>query len=317
MQLDDICGALKDMQVLRKFVIGTEIKLLNTVAALTARMCGYEDHDEEGREKNWRRAQGIISRALGGKSPKDDDVEIVAVIDAELNMIRKALEPITVRRDEIEKEMCRLAKLLPVQRFIAATPGFSLIGLAVVIGEAGSLSNYAKISRLWRRLGYGMAPGHEKHAYSTWRKKGGLTAEDWMKAGYAPRRLGQIVGVVSVPLMMFKRKNRYGEVYDRRRARTLITHPEWYIDKNGKQKVNPKTGEPSSDHAKVDAERIAMKSFIRHLWREWRQATLAVAERPILPLPAAFISSGEGQVTTVRNDQRARAFPAGGYELPA
>jgi hypothetical protein len=285
MQLDDICGALKDLQVLRKFVIATEIKNVNSMNALAARMAGYEAHDEDNREKLWTRGEGIVRRALAGKPPAEGDAEIVAVLDADLGMMRLALEPIRARRNEIEKEMCRLAKLLPVQGFVAATPGFSLIGLAVIIGESGNLANYATIAKLWRRLGYGMAKGHETKAYSTWRKSGGLSAEDWTTAGYSPRRLGQIYGVVTVPLMMFKAKNSYGAIYDHRRARTLETHPEWYADKNGEMKLT-KDGAPRSAHAKMDAERIATKAFIRALWAEWRRAIDVVSERTGSRLPA-------------------------------
>lgn len=269
--LDYVCTSLKEFQVRRRFVIASEVENVNRVTALCARMCGYVATDKESRKANWKHAERIVKRALDGKDQDSADLEIAAAIHPELVMMRQSLEPILTRREEIETKMSKLAALLPVQKFVKETKGFKHIGLAVIVGEAGNLSNYAKIRRLWRRLGYGMAKGHEKKAYSTWRMYGGLSAEEWTRAGYSPPRLGQIYGVVTVPLMMHKKKNKYGAVYEARRARTLITHPEWYVDENGKAKLNEE-GKPSSKHAQMDAQRIATKEFLYDLWLEWRRS---------------------------------------------
>jgi hypothetical protein len=269
--VDTVCIALKEMQVLRKFVIKTQIRITNSATALAARMCGYEATDDEAsREKQWRRADGIVSRALVGKPPLDDDKAVVLAIGEELEMVKFALKPIEHRLDIIKREMARQAACLSLGNFVDATHGFNLLGLAVIVGEAGNLSNYSTVRKLWRRLGYGMAQGHEDKAYSTWRFSGGLSKDDWIKAGYSPQRLAEIYGVVTVPLMMHKKKNKYGAVYDARRARTLVTHPEWWVDKNGKTKLT-KDGVPCSKHGDEDAKRVATKVFMADLWSEWRQ----------------------------------------------
>lgn len=299
-EADSVCGIIKDLQVFRKFVIKMEVRIVNTTTALAARMCGYNANDEASREKLWSRAQRIVRRELAGKEHDGEDVRVVAAIKSELVMAKLALEPILKRRAEIEAEMVEKAKALPLERFVSATAGFSWIALAVIVGEAGNLANYSTIRKLWRRLGYGMASGHESQAYSTWRKMGGLSAKDWEQAGYSPQRLGQIYGVVTVPLMMHKKKNKYGAVYDARRAQTFITHPEWYVDKDGNQKLN-KDGEPRSAHAKMDAERIATKALLADLRTEWCRSVIALAEESKTRMADATLPP-------------IRRYPEGGYE---
>jgi hypothetical protein len=282
--IDQICGALIDLQVRRKFVIKLETATTNTSKALAARMCGFDaSADEASREKVWKRAGAIVSKALAQKAQAEENQQIATFIAIDLEVVRLMLIPLETRRKEIEDEMSRLALSLPVAPFIKTIAGFDARGLAVIVGEAGNLSNYPDKGRpsssgpacLWRRFGLATAKGHEAKAYSTWRKEGlkGIdqkAEEFWTEAGYSPKRLGQLYGVVTVPLFMAKAKNKYGEVYLARRARTMVTHPEWYVDKNGKAKVSP-NGEPSSAHASEDAKRVMVKAFLDDLWREWRR----------------------------------------------
>jgi hypothetical protein len=318
LDLDEICMVIRNLQVDRKFVLNVESKLRNTTAARICSAIGLPDNAakdadevakkrvETARDKVWSQALGIVRteiligqqknaatlaafkgekvRKSKPKEHKEEDQDIVALQERNLQMVTMMALPLLSRREELETEMARLAGLLPTAGWWAEIPGCDLLGLAVIVGEAGNLANYRGTKgyrKLWRRLGFGMAPGHEQHAYSTWRRlkgKGALTAEDWIKAGYAPRRLGQIYGVVTVPLFMKKAESIYGEVYDARRRHTMESHPEWWVDAKGKPKVNPKTGEPSSAHAMEDAKRIMTKELLADLWRVWRGSNNPVEE---------------------------------------
>jgi hypothetical protein len=283
--LNDTCGALKDLQVSRKFVIKAEVRITNMVTALLARALGYNPHEKEAGEKIWKRAQAAIKREFSGKDPSPDDAEAIQILGADIGAMRSALQPIKVRRDEIESDMIRLARLVPLGTFIEETRGFDLIGLAVIVGEAGNLSNYPNVAKLWRRLGYGMAKGHEAKAYSTWRLEGGLDADDWTSAGYSPKRLGQIYGVVTVPLFMSKAKNKYGEVYTRRRAHTAVTHPDW-----------------TKGHSDNDARRVMTKALLADLWSAWRRA-MEILET------TACVPSAEIQEATFGMKSRGHLLP--------
>jgi hypothetical protein len=310
-EAERLCGLLQDFQVLRKHWIASEVALMNRTTALIARVIGYDAHAEEAsREKIWKQASALLNKFLAGKPVGDN--RVLALLAPELEVTRQALEPITTRRAEVEAEMERLALLTPGAEFVAQTRGFGALGLAVIIGEAGNLCKYPNVAKLWRRLGYGMAHGHEQHAYSTWRRQGGLNAAAWTEAGYNPRRLAQIFGVVTDPLARHKKNNNYGAVYLARRERTLQTHPEWYRDKNGNPKLN-EDGTSRSAHAHMDALRVMTKALLRDLWIAWH---LAAINRlvPKIDLPPDTLSpQGEpaaaGSVMPKSNVPRATSRP--------
>jgi len=116
---------------------------------------------------------------------------------------------------------------------------------------------------LWKRLG--LAPLDGK-AMSTWRMKGGLSADEWTEAGYSPRRRAEIYAVISEPLFRANTvaQGPYRAIYDRRRARTAEAHPNW-----------------TKAHSHMDGLRIMTKHLLRDLWQEWngRKAGSSAPER--------------------------------------
>ena len=276
LDLESLCIRLQEFQVERKFAISLEKGIVQRVSARVVRAIGVApDTGETARTIAWKRAEGIVRNAFAGKAPAEADAEIAAVLQWQLEAARRALEPISLFRTSIEKDMDATAAQLPGLDIIEHTPGFATRGLAVIVGEAGNLSNYSTERKLWRRLGLGTAPGHEAHAYSTWRRIG-LPNGEWeapsfpgepLRAGYAPARLGQIYGVVTIPLFMSKSKNKYGAVYDARRARTALTHP---LGTAAECKADPNRW--TKAHGDMDARRIMTKSLISDLWSEWRRS---------------------------------------------
>jgi hypothetical protein len=160
----------------------------------------------------------------------------------------------------------------------------------VVIGETGDLSNYAGVRKVWKRLGLAV---YEGRAYSTWRRKGGLTAEEWTAAGYKPTRLAEIFSCVTEPMAKHqiesaeksntgfgRPKGKYGEVYVKRREQTLplCDDPEY-----------------TRAHAQRDALRIMTKALIADLWSAWKGSVTTLAEvprvivAPSTPIPARAV----------------------------
>lgn len=264
--IDAICISLQEDQVERKFAIQMEMGIMQRISARVVRAIRL-DHDasEASRKSAWGRAERIVRRSLSGKPQDDADKEIADALSGNLAMSAATLAPVSVFRDQVETRMRAKAERLPAFSLTGRTPGFKAIGLAVIIGEAGNLSNYATKRKLWRRLGLGMAPGHEAHAYSTWGWMKQLSAEEWTRAGYSKKRLGQIYGVVTVPLFMNKAKNRYGEFYGARRAHTAITHPTGTL---AECRADPNRWTPGHSH--MDGQRIMTKELISDLWSEWR-----------------------------------------------
>lgn len=211
-----------------------------------------------------------------------EDLDVVHEVRRDLEVACRMMPPIYAERKRIDAEMEEIAEALPGGELIEATPGFGRHGLAVIVGEVGNLLDYPGVygedhplagqrrpnyqgrDCLWKRLGLALVPGFEDRACSTLRKAKGLTEEERIflwgdkdhegHASYSPQRLGQIYGVVTIPLFMAKSKNKFGAIYDRRIAHTRVTQPEW-----------------KPIHRDWDGRRYITKLLIRDLYREWRR----------------------------------------------
>lgn len=268
-ELDLLCDKLMELQVRRKFAISLANKQINAAKALVRRALGWRfDADDDGREATNKRAGRIVDAFLTGKAPKPEDAEPLGMFAEDLAAVREALAPCEKRRNEIEREMVRAARRLPVHPWQAEIAGFGEKALAIIIGETGNLSRYDHEDKLKKRLG--LAPFSGK-AYSRWRVEGGLSADDWINAGYAPRRRAEIHTVME-PLFRHQtmRQGRYRLIYDKRRGRTAETHPEW---------------KPIQSH--MDGLRIMTQELITDLWSVWRGAISGALETAKIDMPAA------------------------------
>jgi hypothetical protein len=255
--LQCLLDQLAELQLRRKFYISLTNKQVNAIRALTRRALGWRA-DDDGREKINARAARIVASALAGKAQKPEDEAAFAALAADLAVCAAVLQPLAEARAEVEKDMRRAARKLPAYAFAKSVNGLGDLGLAVLVGEAGDLASYPKKGHLWKRLG--LAPVHGQ-ALSTWRRTGGLTADDWTAAGYSPRRRAEVYAVISEPLFRAQSvaDGPYRAIYDRRRAATEAAHPDW-----------------SKLHSHMDALRVMTKSLLRDLRNEWRRANIVV-----------------------------------------
>jgi len=261
---------LAELQVRRKFYIGATNKQTNAVKALVRRFLGWRyDTEEADREKTNARAAKIVAAALAGKAQKPEDVEAFGAIAGDLAVVASAIEPLQAAREQVEKDMKKLARSLPVSAWAKGVHGLGELGLAVIIAEAGDLAKYPKKGHLWKRLGLAV---HGDKAYSTWRMKGGLSAEEWTAAGYSPRRRAEVYAVISEPLFRAQSvaEGPYRAIYDRRRAATAIAHEDW-----------------TKAHSHMDGLRVMTKYLLRDLWQEWRRVKVVVPDAGEVEFPAA------------------------------
>ncbi len=271
-----LISQLAELQYRRKFYIGLVNKQTNAAKSLARRMLGWRYDAEEGdRKKLNDRAARIVAAAIAGKEPKAEDAEVFNALAMDLAVTAAAIEPCQKARDHIEKDMRRLARGLPVYPWAKAVHGFGELGLAVLVGEAGDIGSYPKKGHLWKRLG--LAP-HDGKAYSTWRRDGGLTADDWVAAGYSPRRRAEVFAVISEPL--FRQQSvvagPYRARYDARRARTAELHPDW-----------------TKAHSHADGLRVMTKYLLRDLWQEWRRVSAVRLATVLDDVPAAEPNRGK------------------------
>lgn len=248
----DTCALIQELQVRRRFWIKTITRQDNALGALGRRAMGWRyDMPEKEREKMNGRAAALVSALLKGKEVKPEDAGIARALAADVEAARLARDPMVNQREAIEREMKRAVRTLPVIEWQKATKGFGEMGLAVIIGEAGNLSNYANPAKLWRRLG--LAP-YQGHAGKTWRvdkwRPRALSSEEWSDYGYSAQRLAQVYGVVSEPLMKACGGTVYRDVYDHAKA--------GFADRAS-----------SPAHAHAHAMRVMTKALVLDLWRVW------------------------------------------------
>jgi hypothetical protein len=167
-----------------------------------------------------------------------------------------------------EREMVRLVKGLPIVAWVNERDqrGFGLPNLAIIIGEAGNLSNYANPAKLWKRLG--CAP-FEKNGVSqmpsTWRSKKGLSSEEWESIGYSPRRRS-VAYNVGEPLIKSNRTT------DKETEEVTWTGP--YRARYDQAKATIQAAHP--DYPKMRCHRhgmlLATKLLLKNLWIAWTDA---------------------------------------------
>lgn len=283
--------ALAELGYRRKVYIGLVNKQTNAAKALVRRAIGWQwDEEEERRTAINARASVIITRALTGKPQKADDDAIAAAVAFDLAVLAEGLKPFERARHEIELEMKRIARRLPVWKAWAkSVKGLGDLGLAVIVAEAGDLAKYTNPGKVWKRLG--LAPYNGKAA-STWRYEGGLSADEWTAFGYSPRRRAEMYAVVGEPLFRVQTpiKGPYRVIYDLRRARTAETHADW---------------RPARSHA--DGLRIMTKTLIRDLWVASREANRHA--EPVLGAPPADLSRVAGDEPARASDTPSKPNP--------
>jgi len=229
---------------------------------------GEEMSDAE-RAKCNKEAMAIIAKARKGEG-KPEIVGAVLALD-------QAREPADKMEAKYKAEAEKLALQLAVQEWIETVHGAGAGGLATIIGETGSLSNYSGPAKVWKRLGF--AP-YDGFAGSTWKRDSwrprNLTSEEWIENPFSGARYALMYSIADSMLRQQKegrdkerkegdpeyrsgtkygeQKGPFGEVYVKRRLHTDVTHPEW-----------------TAGHSHADALRIMMKEFLKQLWREWNR----------------------------------------------
>jgi hypothetical protein len=254
----------------RRFAMKIQQKLDRSLESFI-RINGTEwkpDASEEERERLNKQVRAMIKKIRAGEP--SDFSDVVATSDS-------ARAPADEMRDASEKAMANLAKTLPVYQWIGGDGddqngqggirGAGALGLATIIAETGDLSNYGNPAKVWKRLGFAPYDGYAGSSWKRpmWRPRT-LTKEEWIANPFSGERyalMHQIAEWLVNAQWIGKAKSAsgegepngpYGEIYAKRRAHTLVTHPDW-----------------SLGHRRKDALRVTMKAFLKDLHVEWHR----------------------------------------------
>jgi hypothetical protein len=183
-----------------------------------------------------------------------------------------------------KKEMARLAKKLPVwEAFGNEVCGFGAVGLAVIVAEAGDLSNYDSEAKLWKRMG--LAPGQGRVPKGLTRE---ATKQAWIDRGYSPKRRSHMWNIGEA-LIKTNGDGKYRTMYLARKVYLQIKAAEKGLI------VAPAADIPKGRNAEFvsqmqihrQAQHYMEKRLLRDLWRAWRGTKRPVSETTKQPVSHA------------------------------
>ena len=194
-----------------------------------------------------------------------------------------------VFRQEAEAAMREMARMLPAHGFAEGVRGFGDLGLGIVVAETGDFNDFDGPAKVWKRLGLAVINGEcqqrktdvelaDLHGYNPHRRaeiwslfSDSMFRHQWCSEARAYREalaadprtaVHPTIGLKIADLRALANPHGiiaqahptgpYGEVYARRRTKTLAR--------------GFNTG-----HAHSDATRVMTKAVIVDLWRVWRR----------------------------------------------
>lgn len=281
-------ATLRELSVQRRAAIKLQVKIDNGIRALVGRACGFRiDLPEKERAAINKRAAGIVKAVEAGQFPDDP---VAATLAPFILTAAQGRAPFDALRKQIEKDMTNLSAFMPVYSFVETISGFGALGLAIIVGEAGDLGQYANPAKLWKRMGLAVIDGKRQGSPGK-----GATADDWIAHGYNKERRS-LIWQINDSMMKHqsqwtdketgeikKPAGPYGEIYMAKKADYVARiEPTKDLAASDPEKWTPLRAEKA-------ARRYVEKRLLRDLWRAWRAATRVLDTT--CPLPPAELSA--------------------------
>ncbi len=309
---EDLIAEIRSVQRDRAWLIKSRIMVENRLRAMVAGKLGYHSGmSESERTKSFDKANEIIKNIEDGVDDGSLGMESMVVDN------RVYTQKIRDNTKFYEKHMIEMAMQLPIASWVLQKDqrGFGLLSLAILIGEAGDLCNYANPGKLWKRLG--CAPytfgenGDEKTLMgATWRSKreGTLPADAWVDFGYSKRRRS-IAYIFGESLLKQNGKDKpevverksgnggtpnledgpYRKRYDEAKAKAIISHPEWGVCSTCKGEKKDKKGVSCSscrgtgaakERYNLHGKLLMTKLLLKRVWIEWNRLEGTLGKDP-------------------------------------
>ncbi len=195
-------------------------------------------------------------------------------ICAALTPFLAAIEPFRKEGAAYDRRLAKLARGLPAWAWVKGVWGFSDIGLAKIVGEAGDVGSYRNPACLWKRLGVAVIGGQRQRRVSD--------AEEALLHGYSPSRRSMVwnIGNGLIGGMGNGIRPAVGEDWQSRAD--WSDYQKLYVgrliyeaerDPENMLREPTKAGKMSfSKHAHNRAKRHVEKRALRDLWSAWRAA---------------------------------------------
>jgi hypothetical protein len=293
------CIEMTELWYRRVYHMRSANRILLSTKALIRHTLGYQrDLPAPEIKKIIARTSRIVDAALENGAYHADDAALAEQMQPELSAMSATISIFNDFRHDFELKMKRLSRAFPFWQEWQDVNGFTELGLAIIIAEAGDLSKYSTHSKLRKRLG--LAPFTKDgvtRACSTWRMKGGLESEDWRVTDddgnvningplYKKERRSFIFSQIGVPIIGCMGKGPrplMGEDIDARDDLTkyqkfFVRRLRLEVQKDAAQ-GRPTTAEGKESFSKfaaMRAQRATEQRLIRDVWQTWRRAAAAM-----------------------------------------
>lgn len=276
MSLDEAIARIRAAHRARWSVI--KLQRMTNLACLSRvrSVMNWHSVDPEEREKLKKQSQEIVDRIEKG------DVDgIDPWVVREVTAAIAARQPYDAVRKDAEKQMEQLARLLPGWSWMQNIRGLAEGTLAMIVGEAGNLSDYANPAKLWKRMGLAVIGGKAQGKPGT-----GATAEDWIAHGYNAERRSKMFNVAEA-IVKAQGEPYASMIIERKKiehakaiaeglipcATSKTTADNWAklgLVLTVVKKADP-TKHRTAAHMTRRAGRYVEKRILRDLWRAWRR----------------------------------------------
>lgn len=278
MTVDELCNGLVYAQRQRSFCIKSQSRCDRSIESFIATLLGFKTDLTEAERKKLFKLAGTIRQKIEKAGPEFDYAQYGDQIAGVAPMILRSAEARSawdMHRADIEARMKEVARQLPGWPFVQNVKGVSELGLAVIIGEAGNLSNYANPAKLWKRFGLAVVDGHRQGIVPS-----NISREDrataWIERGYVPRRRAEIYVFCDDMLCRAQwRAEKTDEDGLVEPAHAIGPYGEIYANRKAEMLARGKT----AGHADKDARRYMTKAFLVDLHRAWRAN--AIVDSPV------------------------------------
>lgn len=271
MTVDELCNWLVYAQRQRVFCIKSQSRCDRSIESFIATLLGFKTDLTEAERKKLFKLAGTIRQKIEKAGPDFDYRQYGEQIAGVAPMILRSAEARAgwdVHRNDVEAKMKAVARELPGWPFVESVRGISELGLAVIVGEAGNLSNYANPAKIWKRFGLAVMDGYRQGMVPPGTQD---RAAAWTERGYVPRRRAEIFVFVDDLLCRAQWRAEktddetgevtgahaigpYGEIYARKKA-------EYVARADGPNKI---TAPDKADR------RYMAKCFLADLHRAWK-----------------------------------------------
>ena len=192
------------------------VAITNQRLAFIRSALGFSTLDEEASRKESTAASQAIDKALRDENtselePRQAEIaQTVAIYCMASREAERSFHDTIIK--PCEKQLAKLVGQLPEWEQIGSIRGMGALLLAEIIGTVGDLAQYRGPRSLRKMLGG--AP-HNGKALSTWKKKGGLSAEEWSNVKSNPNRFCLLFRMGDCQI---KSRGPYRAIYDTRKV---------------------------------------------------------------------------------------------------